>query len=621
MYVVVAPNVLRPNTDYHISVSLYDIPAPIEVNATVIGPAHSVSTGAVAVGTPESKVLTLAIGDWPEGNYTVRVEGKGVNFTKYDETVAITRDGFLNELSLKYVAKSVSIFIQTDKATYKPGQKVQFRAVVVNPSLVPKDNVSIDIHIENGNGKRIIEWTKLYAKNGVISQELQLSAQPVLGHWTIGVTAFRHNTTKTFTVVADEDVLPTFDVEVVLPSYVTTHLSSEVVATVKAIDTNGKAVKGDLTYSVQAKDLEYIQRIGTYRIKTTIDGSATLTVNLIEDLALDEAIKDLTPHNKHLVHNGIEFKFTAQVRETLTGKQYNKTHTMKIYDRDAKVELIKTYNTYKRGMKNTFVVKVVTQDNKPVADSGPQLKLKYGYSLNESEWKVLMLSPINGLIKFDVFTPRDIDQMVIKAEYMGHTYDLEVPAKAMTSAGHYLQVIRADTTADIAVIGQDVKFVANATEPIVRLVCEVMGRRDIAWAKSFDIPTNITGGYEFSVATVPQMAPSARLLCHYVRPDNREVVADAIDFVFSAPTFTAVAAETRQTFVDISAEDVLNELKAYDTTTPKPVYDSRYGESSATGDTFDESGVGVMHNGYIFFGWRELLANWIKKRTSNATLL
>ncbi|CAG2118167.1 unnamed protein product [Medioppia subpectinata] len=477
----------------------------------------------------------------------------------------------------------------TDEATYKPGQKVQFRAIVLNPSLMPQNNIPIDIHIKDGNGMLVIEWTKLYPKNGVIVKELQVSAQPVLGHWTIDVTAFRQNTTKTFTVAA-EDVLPTFNVEIVLPTYVTTNRSKEVVATVTAIDTNGKAIKGELTLNVCTKNKNEHSK---YRTKATIDGSATIAVNLVEELELIE---------RHVGKSGVEIEFTAQVKETVTGKQYNRSHTLKIYDRDVKLEVVNTPNTYKPGLKNTFVVKVCTQDGKPVADSGPQLKLKYGYSLNESEWKEckdspLLLSPTNGFIKFDVFPPRDIDSMVIKAEYMGHTYDIET-TKASTKSGHYLQVLCSDTTTNIAV-GRDVKFIANATEPIVRLVCEVMGRGDIAWAKSFDIHTNISAGYEFSVATVPLMAPSARLLCHYVRPDNQEVVADALDFVFWTPVTVVAAADTRETFVDISPEDLLNELKAYDTTARKSSYYRRYGQSSDTIDTFVDSGVGVMHNGFI----------------------
>ncbi|CAG2108674.1 unnamed protein product [Medioppia subpectinata] len=615
MYVVVAPKMLRLNTDYHISVSLYDMPAPIEVNATVSGWGHSVSTGAVTVGTAESKVLTLAIGDWPRGYYQMHVMGTGANFTKHDviddkkplhwgrddgrSTVAITTNIFKNQLMLTFMEKCVSVFIQTDKAVYKPGQKVLFRAVVVNPSLIPKDNIPIDIYIEDGNGKRVNEWKQLNAKNGVISEELQLSAQPVLGHWTIGVTALRHNTTKTFIVT--DDVLPTFDVEVVLPTYVTRN-RPEMVALVKAFDTNGKAVKGELTLYIANKDHNNPRIL---RAKETIDGSATLNIDLIDDLQIDNSF--------HLDESGLEIDFTVRVRDALTGKQLTRHKTVMLYERDLKIEVVKTSMAYKPGLKNTFVVKVGTQDGKPVPDSGPQLNIKYGYSWDKTDWKEckespLLVTPINGLIKFDVFPPKDIERMGVKAEYMGQTYDIAI-TKAKTRCGQYLQVVRADTT-DITV-GQDVKFVVNATEPIIRLVCEVMGRGDIAWAKSFDIHTNINAGYEFTVPTLPQMAPLARLLCHYVRPDDQEVVADALDFdvepVFRTPVQTVdtkpeelagVGLNTRHNpFVDISREEVMNELKAYDTDSES--YHSRRWSRhwSATVNIFDDSGVGMMHNG------------------------
>ncbi|CAG2109258.1 unnamed protein product [Medioppia subpectinata] len=576
MYTVFAPKVLRPNTDYHISVSLYDFPAPIEVYASVVGPAHSVSTGAVTVGTAETKVLTLAIGNWPEGHYKVQVMGKGAQqpgdirrnpWDRERPTVAITTDGFLNELPLNYVAKSVSVFIQTDKNTYKPGQKVQFRAVVVNPSLIPKDNIPIDIYIEDGNGKRVIEWTKLYATNGVIANELQLSAQPVLGHWTIGVTALRHNTTKKFTVA--DHMFPTTNVEIVLPTYVTVN-QSQVVALVKAFDSNGKAVEGELSLFVRT----IINAVPSkFFAKAKIYGSVTIPV-------------DFKVHDHRYPDSKNRIEFTARVTETVTRKQFNGFNTVKVSETDVSIDMVKPSETCKPGLKNTVLLKVVTQDGKPVPDSGPQLKLKYGYSSDESEWRdsPLLLSPTNGFIKFDVIPPKDTFMMVVKPEYMGLTHDLKITI-ARTRCKHYMKVIRTDTTT--ITVGQDVKFMVTATEPIVRLVCEVWGKGDIVWAKSFDIQTNIHTGYEFSVATVNQMAPSARVLCHYVRPDDREVVADVLDFDVE-PVF----------WIPISLKDVVNELKTYDTTARDRPFDFR-SYWSATGDTFDDLGVGVMHNGFI----------------------
>ena len=54
---------------------------------------------------------------------------------------------FRNETTITYEAKSYSVFIQTDKAIYKPGQLVHLRAIVVNPSLLPSVTGSINIHV------------------------------------------------------------------------------------------------------------------------------------------------------------------------------------------------------------------------------------------------------------------------------------------------------------------------------------------------------------------------------------------------------------------------------------------------------------------------------------------
>ncbi|CAG2117298.1 unnamed protein product, partial [Medioppia subpectinata] len=416
----------------------------------------------------------------------------------------------------------------------------------------------------DGNGKRVIEWKKLYAKNGVIAEELQLSGQPVFGNWTIVAEALGRNTTKSFIVV--DNVLPTFNVEVVLPTFVAISSASKVDATIRAFDSNGRPVKGDLTLNVR----DYHYNTGKFRLKTTIDGTATISVHLFDDIDLDRPIR---------ASNGVDIKFMAQVRDSLTGKQYNGSNTVMAYNRDVWAELVNKPETYKPGLKYTAIIKVVTQDGKPVADNGPQLTLKYGYSWDGKEWKdkPLVLTPTNGLIKVDLFPPKDGgDVMIIKGEYIypGHFYQLATTKRAESRSGNYLQVIRADTT-DITV-GQDVKFIATATEPITRLVCEVMGRGNIVWAKSLDIATDIRAGFEFSIVTTRQMAPTARMMCHYVRPDNQEVVADVLNIAVAlvrTPVTVAtkpgamagVWAEPSVNIlgVDVCADDVMNQLKAY----------------------------------------------------------
>jgi len=54
---------------------------------------------------------------------------------------------FVNSTVLNYVHKSHSVFIQTDKAVYKPGHKIQFRAIVLDAHLKPSVTGALDVYI------------------------------------------------------------------------------------------------------------------------------------------------------------------------------------------------------------------------------------------------------------------------------------------------------------------------------------------------------------------------------------------------------------------------------------------------------------------------------------------
>ena len=72
----------------------------------------------------ETQMVRLSIGELGSGSY--RFEAKG-----------LTPLSFLESTSLQYKHKGYSVFIQTDKAIYKPGNKVQFRVIVLSPQLKP----------------------------------------------------------------------------------------------------------------------------------------------------------------------------------------------------------------------------------------------------------------------------------------------------------------------------------------------------------------------------------------------------------------------------------------------------------------------------------------------------
>lgn len=131
-YKVVGPRTVRPNSEYHVAVSIQQTSEPTTVRATLqgISPNGSIYTSEdrVEVQPYTSRILRLEVGDVEYGDYKLVVSGKG-------------GIDFYSDYPVEFVEKSYSVFIQTDRAVYKPGSKVLFRAVVLNSQLKPAAEV------------------------------------------------------------------------------------------------------------------------------------------------------------------------------------------------------------------------------------------------------------------------------------------------------------------------------------------------------------------------------------------------------------------------------------------------------------------------------------------------
>lgn len=93
---------------------------------------------------------------------------------------------FKEESRLNVESKNVSIFIQTDKAIYKPGETIKFRVLVLDYELKPvtltKDKL-LNVYLNDPEKNLIKQWLNLNPKMGVYSSEIQLSELPTLGQW------------------------------------------------------------------------------------------------------------------------------------------------------------------------------------------------------------------------------------------------------------------------------------------------------------------------------------------------------------------------------------------------------------------------------------------------------
>ncbi|NWV85164.1 A2ML1 protein, partial [Dasyornis broadbenti] len=209
-YVVLSPAVLYHPHPATLWVHLSDLQGPIQLRVQLQG--HG--------GAPPSTLLSREVRE-PHLHLNVTFPAPAPAQGKEEIVelhVSIQGDS-LNVSETKKVMLSAlyrGIFIQTDKAVYKPGQEVKFRIVSLEKDLTPS-NQEVRAGVgckEDPSGNRIAQWRKVTPRQGIVDLSLPLASEPALGTYTISVEGKRHS----FSV--EEYVLPKFEVIIHLPSTV-----------------------------------------------------------------------------------------------------------------------------------------------------------------------------------------------------------------------------------------------------------------------------------------------------------------------------------------------------------------------------------------------------------------
>ncbi|XP_066429286.1 CD109 antigen-like [Eleutherodactylus coqui] len=106
-------------------------------------------------------------------SYTLAVIGCGENTLVFSQRIQV-----------KMQKRSISIFIQTDKAMYKPGERVRIRVISVNHDLRPHKG-NVDLVIKDPENNVVQQWLQMQPDLGIVSKEFILSDGLLLGDWKI----------------------------------------------------------------------------------------------------------------------------------------------------------------------------------------------------------------------------------------------------------------------------------------------------------------------------------------------------------------------------------------------------------------------------------------------------
>ncbi|XP_040171462.1 CD109 antigen-like isoform X9 [Anopheles arabiensis] len=502
-YSIVGAKLLRPNSEYHVAVTNQDVSEPIRFSLAITDASSVIAKQEITLNTGETRLVPFAIGDISESSYKLVAEGlSGLTFK--------------NETDLEYQQKSFSVFVQTDKSIYKPGDTVRFRVLVLDPNTKPlqkADNISV--HINDAKANRIKQWKEGKLVKGVFESELTLSTAPVLGAWTINVEVLGSKHNKVFEV--DEYVLPKFEVTVESPG-ITTFKDGKVKAIIRSKYTYGKPVKGEATVSVSPEfQFHYVQPFAKdviTRKVIPIDGKGSVEFDLREDIHLEG------DYSRNIV-------IEAVVEEELTGRKQNASAKVMIYDRRYKMELVKSDDNFKPGLPYTAWLKVSYQDGAPVQDQTNPVEVKQSSFESTTSVQNYTLDQ-NGMAKLEINTEVNSSYINVVGVYLGQEFYLHGISKAESDVDSY---IRAQVLTEMPLVGKDVLVEVTSTSPMKYFTYQLLGRGDVLLSNTIAVPESKTQSFKFPATFA--MVPRAKLVVYYIAP-NGDMVSDSKVITFDS---------------------------------------------------------------------------------------
>lgn len=147
---MLASKTIRPGQVYRVIATVYRSNLPITVRASIQrnGVELASALQECKARIPESLALRVPSTSLP-GHYRLRVEGNlnGV----------LGGTAFLNETSLEFSQRSMTIFITTDKPVYMQNQIVRFRCVPVTTDLKAFTD-AVDVYMLDPKGNVMRRW-------------------------------------------------------------------------------------------------------------------------------------------------------------------------------------------------------------------------------------------------------------------------------------------------------------------------------------------------------------------------------------------------------------------------------------------------------------------------------
>ncbi|XP_030054905.1 CD109 antigen [Microcaecilia unicolor] len=360
-YYIIAPSLLRPGINSSLAIHWFGANhSEINVTATVFSGMKSLVQAQGTFRNDTIGILTLPTlpKDSSPFIYSLNVTGSAKNELLFN-----------NNAQGSHLEDSMSMFIQTDKSVYRPGQDVKIRVICIYQDLRPFHG-QIDIYIRDTSNNLIQQWLNVMTIKGVVSKVFRLSDNTPLGEWEITANTEKQPwpTIKPFTVT--KYVVSAFEVTVASPFVYVAPKQGNLTGTVTAKYISGKKVKGNVTITLKSSNAYYAEEAIILNKTYEISGAVNFSFSYEEMKAIVQRYFAINMTEIRLTKVNI----TATVTDALTGITINQTSYFSIED---SVYAITFYETspIRPSFNYTGKVKIFRHDFGPLTQEDRSKKL------------------------------------------------------------------------------------------------------------------------------------------------------------------------------------------------------------------------------------------------------
>lgn len=567
-YNIVAPKAVKLGAEFYFNVDYQcDENSTFALKASIVAWNRWADDPSVLIIA--SKQFVVHSGDYKR--LTLEVPKVTTRRSTLNFTVEATGSETFNRSSpIQRNDKYLSLFIQTDKHFYKPGQTVHYRVLAFDGYLKPyKKPFNITIHDNRGNlvVQRLFETSDF----GVLKGELKLSPATPLGNWRL--TAKCEDAMKTVYFSVSEYVLPKYKVEIQTPKYYlintipsknSYHDYYDVDDTERSSGSLQNKTIDDFKFSISAKYTfgKPVRGVATvfFTLTGRYSGRSSSVPSYTKVVQLEAGKADVSVTYNQLMslipcrsdYDSLDYRsvtIKVNVIERETSKLLTASKSVQVKSGKYKLEYLGHNSYFKAGFKTREYIQMkhINENKDFLADikhpngtmKSLAIRISYRMANYSSSTQQRKLIPMNkhGIAILELNVHDMVEKITIEAAFYDSALDQSTyaPRKELTAIktrDKKLLDLQLKLEKGFFKPNKAMVFTVNASEAITTFYYQLFGKNVLTVSEK--VEGELSKTHEFSVLITEklalELAPSAQILAFYIN-SNGELVADGMKIV------------------------------------------------------------------------------------------